>query len=597
MENQVYIDKQTNIIFTPDADNVYYPRYKDFDIKTGNASIISKIPIFRELFEFVTFTRKRTNKQTGKSRPIPLFTYQWSCLIDILSALLDPSSQEFLMAIARQGGKSASVEVLLPFALTILPKYVEVDTERFSVVLGSYKDDAVGELYKKIKPFILTAIDYYNKRNTDQLVCKVNDPSLKLMDSKDLLEIDKVFPNGLQIPYSQVRNVSAGTTNDGYYANLMIIDESGLINKDLFKTSMANFTSATAGVAVYIGVPNADSSSLFYAKRNSVAVKTLIYDYPLVYQGKKMANPKEAEKYRRDYEQKVLDSGERSSFIRWNYYLDTEDATGKFMSKEILENNNILSNEIRLPQSGGDKYIVAGIDVSAVGDYKVMVVGETTQAEEFDYLSKKKVKTYHSNVCDIISFNKEGKKQSGEEFAKQSAELCVKYKIDCVCIDSSGAGGKFFTQMFRKYLKIFGAKVMILPFSYNQNKQYLFTALEDSIYSSKIHLLQEDESWESRKLIEEMTYMVKKHVPGSTYVKYEAPKGSGFTDDHVNALALFNICLKEIHDRSRDTKKMRVGDGSGETWRLRLRRYATATVDIEEDKEKAHITSIWLKPL
>lgn len=596
MENKVYIDKQTNIIFTPDSDGVYYPRYKDFDIKTGNATVISKIPLFRELFEFVTFTRKRANKQTGKNKPIPLFTYQWSCLLDILTGLLDPSSQEFLMAIARQGGKSASIEILIPFALTILPKYVEVDTERFSVILGSYKDTAVDELYKKIKPFILTAIDYYNKRNPDQLICKANEPNSKLMDNKDLFEIDKVFPNGNQIPYSQVRNVSAGTTNDGYYANLMVIDETGLINKDLFKTSMANFTSATAGIAVYIGVPNADSSSLFYAKRNSKAVKSLVYDYPLVYQGKKMANPKEAEKYRRDYEQKVLDSGERSSFIRWNYYLDTEDATGKFMSKDILENNNILSNEIKFPVSIGSTYVVAGIDVSAVGDYKVMVIGETTQAEEFDYSSKKKVKTYHSDVCDIISFNKEGAKQSGEEFARLSAEMCKKYQVDCVCVDSSGAGGKFFTQMFRKHLRLLGAKVMILPFSYNQNKQYLFTALEDSIYSSKLHLLKEDESWESRQLVDELTYMIKKHVPGSTYVKYEAPKGSGFTDDHVNALALFNICVKEIYERSRDTKKMRVNDGSGDSWRLKLRRYSTVDIVQEEDLSK-NVVSVWNVPL
>lgn len=593
--NNIWVDKQTNIVFTPDSNGIFYPRYMNFNIQTGEARIISKIPIYKELFEFVSYSRRQVDKKTGKKYSLPLFPYQWSTLIESLEALLQPSSQQFLWAISRQAGKSANLEVLIPFALTILPKYVDVDTTRFTVILGSYKDDAVKELYKKIKPYIYTAIEFYNKRNKDQLLCYYYDKKLKLIDNNDLLEIDKLFSNGEQIPYSQIRNITCGATSDGYSANLLITDESGLISSDLFQTSMSNFTSATAGVSIYAGVPNQDSSSLFYAKRRSKTVKTLLYDYPIVRDCKYMVSEKQGDNYVKDYKSKVGEhsGGERSSFIRWNYYLDTEDANGKFISKVVLEKNNILRNEIKKPISNGNTYAVAGIDVSAVGDYKVMVIGESTIYEDFDYTTKKNISKYKNKVCNIISFNKDGKKQSGEEFAKLCVEQCIKNRLDCVSIDASSAGGKIFTQLFRKYLKLYNIKLMVLPFSYNQNKQYLFNTLEFSIYDGDLSLLKEDESWESEKLVEEMCYMLKKRVPNTTYIKYEAPQGKGFTDDHMNALALFNICLKEIKERSMDKKKCKADDGSGDVWRIRLIKYSDSNIKIEHSYKTTHIDSIW----
>lgn len=591
----IWLDEQTNIVFTPDANGVFYPRYMDFDIKTGNAKIISKIPIYRELFEFVSYDRRQINKKTGEKYSLPLFPYQWSVLIEVIEALLHPSSQQFLWAMSRQSGKSSVMEVLIPFALTILPKYVEVDTNRFTVILGSYKDDAVKELYKKIKPHIYTAIEFYNKRNKDQLLCYYNDKKLKLIDNSDLLEIDKLFSNGEQIPYSQIRNITCGATSDGYSANLLITDESGLISSDLFQTSMSNFTSATAGISVYAGVPNQDSSSLFYSKKRSKTVKTLLYDYPIVRDCKYMVSKKQGDNYVKDYKSKVGEhsGGERSSFIRWNYYLDTEDSNGKFISKATLEENNILTNEIRPPKSNNTTYAVGGIDVSAVGDYKVMVIGESTIYEDFDANTKRNIKKYKNSVCDIIAFNKDGKKQSGEEFAKLCAEQCMKNRLDCVAIDASSAGGKIFTQLFRKYLKLYGINLMVLPFSYNQNKQYLFSTLEFSIYDGDLTLLKENESWESEKLVEEMCYMLKKRVPNTTYVKYEAPQGKGFTDDHINALALFNICLKEIRERSLDKKRCKAEDGSGDFWRIRLIKYSNNDIEIKLKNNDYHIDTIW----
>ncbi|MGL5458918.1 MAG: hypothetical protein ACRDBY_04820 [Cetobacterium sp.] len=572
-----YLDRQSKIVFTPNSEGVYTPKYKNFDEETGNAKIIARNKIFLELVEFVNYARRYTDKRTGKKKSLPLFPYQWSCLLSVIDALLDPKSQQFLWAMSRQSGKTTNYEILIPFALVILPKYVETDSVRFTVILGSYKDDAVQEVFKKVRPFIYKAIEFYNKRNKDQLLCKYFDSKLKLKDNDDLLEIDKQFTNGETTTYSQIRAITCGAVSDGYSSNLSCMDESGLISADLFKTSMANFTSSTAGVTIYSGVPCENSASLFYDKKRDKMVKTFLYDYPLVRDMKYMVSKKLGDAYVADYMSKVSGNtgGEQSSFIRWNYYLDTEDSSGKFISKNTLINNNVLCNDIRRPNKSENIYVVAGVDVSASGDYKVMTIGETMIYKDFDIVTKKLVNKYRNDVCDMVSFNKLGQKQSGEDFAKNCAEMCKKYEVDCVAVDSSSAGGKIFTQLFRKHLAILGCKVMILPFSYNQNKQFLFGFLEQSIHNGDLHLLKEDSLWESEKLVEEMCYMLKKHVQGTTYVKYEAPKGNGFTDDHVNSLALFNLCIKEIYERSRDKNKCKVDDGSGNPWRLRLTRYTT----------------------
>ena len=594
-----YLDRQSKIVFTPNSEGVYTPKYKNFDEETGNAKIIARNKIFLELVEFVNYARRYTDKRTGKKKSLPLFPYQWSCLLSVIDALLDPKSQQFLWAMSRQSGKTTNYEILIPFALVILPKYVETDSVRFTVILGSYKDDAVQEVFKKVRPFIYKAIEFYNKRNKDQLLCKYFDSKLKLKDNDDLLEIDKQFTNGETTTYSQIRAITCGAVSDGYSSNLSCMDESGLISADLFKTSMANFTSSTAGVTIYSGVPCENSASLFYDKKRDKMVKTFLYDYPLVRDMKYMVSKKLGDAYVADYMSKVSGNtgGEQSSFIRWNYYLDTEDSSGKFISKNTLVNNNVLCNGIRRPNKNENTYVVAGIDVSASGDYKVMTIGETMIYKDFDIVTKKLVNKYRNDVCDMVSFNKLGQKQSGEDFAKSCAEMCKKYEIDCVAVDSSSAGGKIFTQLFRKHLAILGCKVMILPFSYNQNKQFLFGFLEQSIHNGDLHLLKEDSLWESEKLVEEMCYMLKKHVQGTTYVKYEAPKGNGFTDDHVNSLALFNLCIKEIYERSRDKNKCKVDDGSGNPWRLRLTRYATLEETPIEQAKKYLSSTLYDVPI
>ncbi|MGL5646989.1 MAG: hypothetical protein ACRDDY_03980 [Clostridium sp.] len=359
-------------------------------------------------------------------------------------------------------------------------------------------------------------------------------------------------------------------------AYLLVLDEAGLIDAQLFRTSMANFTSSTGGITCFAGVPCADASSVFYWAKASRGVKTMLYQFPDVYKHRKLISEPLAQNYKNDYEKKVktASGGIKNTEIQWNYYLNTDDIGGKFMSRERMDDNNLLQNSIRKPIGGEFRYKVAGIDVSASGDYKVMTIGETTLEESFNDKTREKTSTYRSDVCEIITFNKDGMKQTGEEFAEKCVLKCKEYELDMVAIDSSSAGGQMFTQLFNKYMAIHGLNIMVLPYAYNQNKSFLFGYLESCLYNGRTKLLKEFESWESEQLVEEMLYMLKKHNDGKTTVQYFAPKGDGFTDDHVNSLALFNICVKEIIDRSKDKRKRRASDGSGKMWILRPQKFS-----------------------
>lgn len=383
-------------------------------------------------------------------------------------------------------------------------------------------------------------------------------------------------------------------------SNHIIVDEAGLCDYDLFNTSVQPFTASVNGCTTFIGVPNQDSSSLLYRKYNDKTVKKTIYNAYDVYEMRLMVDKDFAEKYKKNLDREILSHGMKSSFIQWNYFLNFTSLNGKFMTKQILEDNEILVNDLSKPKMSDNTYRVAGIDVAASGDFKPMVIGETKVETEFNKRGDKQT-AYISKVCDMVTFNKNGKKQSADNFAKMCVEQCIEYEVDIVIMDSTSAGGKMFTQLFRQHMDTLQVDIMILPFSYNQNKQMLFGYLEDAIYSNKITLLKEKTSWESEQLVDEMCYMIREQgSKGSTYIKYYAPQGSGFYDDHVNALALFNSCLREVDERARDRKRCVANDGSGKRWRIRRHRFKKLTNDLNQNKlqqDAKSILSIWQVPI
>ncbi|MGL4998521.1 MAG: hypothetical protein ACRC5T_06080, partial [Cetobacterium sp.] len=493
MATEFYLDPQSNILFMKGGNGYYEPFAVDYNPKEGSCRIISEDQILMEVYEFINyFQRRKDNK--GKWRSNPIFPYQWSFIFRHVLALLNREGDEYLESYARQTGKSYSIKLLLAWEMVFLPRYIDVKLERYTCILCSYKKESVEKLFGECKATIHKAVEYHNKKYKDKLVSKSGEFSnSKLIDSSTILEINKMFTDGDEIPYSKTTAITLGASNDGLSSYHTIVDESGLCDYDLFNISVAPFTASINGMSTYIGLPNQDSSNLLQRKHASKGVKKCIYDATLAYEMRKMVDKQFAEDYKKHLEGVIASNGRSSSFVQWNYFINFMDMNGKFITRDILESSNILVNNIYHPNndtSDSTKFLVAGLDISPKKDYRVLTCGETSIRNGEIY----------SSVFDIKTYNKDKTRMEHEEVARQVAEDLKMYKIDMLCIDST-SHQSYFVQTLRKKICELGINTLIIPFYYNQStKPRMFGFLETMLFSGRLKLLAEKESWESEKL-------------------------------------------------------------------------------------------------
>lgn len=113
-------------------------------------------------------------------------------------------------------GKSYSIKLLLAWELVFLPRYINVKLERYSSILCSYKKESVEKLFGECKTAIYKAVEYHNKKYKDKLVTKNGEFSNpKLIDSSQIIEINKLFGDGEEVPYSKCTAITLGASNDG----------------------------------------------------------------------------------------------------------------------------------------------------------------------------------------------------------------------------------------------------------------------------------------------------------------------------------------------------------------------------------------------
>ena len=586
-----YLDPKSNIVFIKTHNGYYEPFAVDYNAETGECKVIAKDPILMEVYEFVSFHQRRRNNK-GKYVSSPIFPYQWSFIYRHVLSLLDRTGESMLESYARQSGKSYSIKLLLAWEMVFLPRYIEVKLERYSMILCSYKKESVEKLFGECKSAIVKAVEYHNKKYKDKLVTKNGEFSNpKLIDSSTIFEINKMFSDGDEVPYSKCTAITLGTSNDGLSSYHTIVDESGLCDSALFHISVAPFTASINGNTTYIGLPNQDSSNLLQTMYENKTVSKTIYDANDVYHMRKMVDKQFAEDYKKHLDGVISSHGRNSAFVQWNYFINFQDTNGKFITKKILEDSHILSNNIYIPQNiyeDKKRYIVAGLDISPKKDFRVLTGIETkiVDGEIFN------------NVFDIKTYNKDKTRMEHEEVAERVARDCEMFKIDMICVDSTSHQA-YFVQTLRKKIKELNINTLIIPYYYNQStKQKLFGYLEDSLFSGRLKLLKEEESWESEKLVEEMCYMIKeKGKKGSDTIKYYAPEGSGdFSDDHVNSLALANICYKVALEKVFNKE---IADDGAKRWKIKINKFRkidTESYDTQRDTIQNRINSFWNMP-
>lgn len=368
----------------------------------------------------------------------------------------------------------------------------------------------------------------------------------------------------------------------------IIVDEAGLCDFNLFMVSVAPFTASVNGNTTFIGLPNQDSSNLLQRMYDNKNVKNTLYDANLVYEMRKMVDKQFAEDYKKHLDGVIASNGRNSAFVQWNYFLNFTDTNGKFCTEELLEKMNVLTETTNQPINDRDntnRFLCAGLDISPKKDFRVLTCMVTEIKNGLIYNREFDKETYNKDKC----------RMEHEDVAEKIARTLKRNKIDMICVDAT-AQGLYFVQTLRKKIKEIGINTLIVPYSYNgTSKAKLFGFLEDTLYGGQLKMLKRNESWESDKTVQEMCYMIKeKGKKDNDSIKYYAPQGSSeYTDDHMNSLALANICYRHAYEMFRNKE---FADDGAKKWKIFLNKFKDLS-EVIESPLKLRINSIWEIPL
>jgi len=555
--NSLYLDEKYNILYQKNRSDYFEPIAINYNISTNECELIEDIPHLFSLVKYVSFVRRKKNPKNGKFRILPLFTYQWSSIINNIQRVLDPRSERVLNAWARQSGKSESIKLTFGYLQSFGMMYLETKLDRFSSVLASFDAKSVKKLFKETKPYILKGLELFNIMFPHSSLISDKENS-RLENNATKLEINRII-DGEELPWSQIFAITTGSQNDSLSCHCMIVDESGLVNNHDFEVSSTPFTTATNAPIFLYGLPTNSSASFLFQNFLNSNTTNVIHPWEDIYKLRLLTDKKMAEGYKLDVTNRMR-GNEKSSYIRWNYYCDFEDSNGKFITRKVLTDSKILTETIDTPITNKKNWIILGVDISPKHDYFSMTLTEHT----FDSFGNPIIKVKYMKTV-----NKNRERRSMEFKCNEIVSICDRFKVDIVCVDSTSQQ-LYFIQTLYNAMRDKKCKTQMFPYPYSSNmKEKLFGYLETMLYDQRLNLLLEDESWESEKLVEEMLYLKKEKKENR--IEYKAPDSSSgdFSDDHINSLALSTIGYHYAFECSNNRKEFNDGE---HVWRPRLQK-------------------------
>lgn len=568
---EIFIDPISKIVFAKTPKGTV-PVGINFNEETGEFESIENIEYFQTFIEYVIRSRQYYDVVRKKYTYRELFPYQWSVCLNVIDSVLSKKGKRILPIQARQTGKSEAIKVYLPFITVFARQYIEFIHERFTSILGSYKNETIEKLRKEVLPYFKTAIQVYNEMYTDiELVSALDNNHSKLTNNSNRFEISAKVDN-TYLPYSECFFITLGASQDSLTSHLTIIDESGKCNNDLFDNSISPFSNSTKGTQVFIGLPSKDRNSLLQKKyeardEENSKIEVYLYNWTMCYSLAKKTNKEHAETMKEASLSEIAVTGGHNSITnRMNYYLEFVRTDGMFLTKEVIKQHDMfkLSSNSFYEEEGFDNYRVAGIDISATstGDYFVISRGTAWQ----DHLGM-----YHSRVRRITTLNKEKTTEilTPSYKVNKICDILEEEMIDMVMIDST-AQQLHFVQLLRQTMQERNILTLLVPMNYsNKSKQTLFSIWEDSLYNGLTKFPNVKTCWETERLYEEMQTLEKKET--SSGITYEAFKSKNEiqsrsnTDDHCNSVAMLHYVLQYTELAIQNGEWFK--DGSNYEWR------------------------------
>ena len=572
-DTEIYIEPISKVVFAK-TEKGTIPIGINYEDETGNFETIEHMDYFQIFIEYVIRSRQYFDPIRKKFKYRELYPYQWAMCLKVIDSVMNGKGRKIMPIFSRQWGKSESIKVYLPFLVVFARQYVEFPHERFTGILGSYKQDTIEKLRKEVLPYFKTAIKVYNELYPEiNLVSNLELEHSKLVNNSNRLELS-VLIDGEYLPYSECFFITLGTPQDSLTSHLTVIDESGKCDNDLFDNSISPFSNSTGGTQVFIGIPSTKPNSLlqkkYEVKDDPLAkIDTYFYNWTMCYTLAKKVNPEHAEITRQSTLSNIATTGgHHSATNRMNYYLEFMKANGMFLSKDVIRKHDMMSVSSTefYEEDGFETYRVAGVDISATatGDYFVISRGTAWQDSYGMYRSK-------TRRITTLNKNKEKDLFTPDYKANKICDILEEEQIDMCMIDSTSQQ-LHFVQTLRQKMSERGLKTMLVPLSYsNQTKQILFSNWEDGLYSGFVKLPNINMCWESEMLYNEMQTLIKKETTSG--ITYEAYKNKNDiqsrqnTDDHCNSVAMLHYCLQYLDVCV--SKGEWFKDGTNFTWRAK----------------------------
>jgi len=568
-----------NIVLDRDDNGNYAPIHYAIENENGELDWVVVIDEGDIIFDWITYIKlafKDKDKVTRETVYGNLFSYQWGASINIINTVMAFQSKMIDIEWSRQTGKSFLLEHMNSFLTIFAPRYKrDLVGEKWTTITASYKDDSAKKNFKGVRAKIKNkAIPIYNDiygNSNHKLVYgkyKVGDESKTISDTTSHLEIDVIQGTTSQ-GWSQIYALSTNTDQDGYSSCLNYVDEGILVNADEYMRSIDPFTTANSACTIVTGIASVDSSSLQYLVHYDTKSIKYIMPWEEAYTMKKAINPVEAEIFKQSVLAKIdLNGGVNSTKVQTNYYMSWEITDGKFTTREQLRRNNVFQSDIEKPNINAD-YIVAGLDLSNVGDYMVLTIMEAYKYIEYNDLGEE-IENWSYMVKEIKTYNLDKKRMDSEKTADKVALDCLNNCVDMLMIDGTGTQGSQVEYIYKAVRKK-NLSTLCVPYAFSgaQNKVLMMSNLEASMFSGKLKLPKEEYKSENKSfsLLYDELIALRKYAPkGGGNTKYEASTGGNVTtDDHCMSLALGAYCIPYIKLMKSKGKNKKIEIGTTKT--------------------------------
>ena len=208
---ETYYNSDFRILFTK-IKNRYEPTLIDCeeveieDCLRYEGVRISKNSMYYTFILFVRECTDRFDKTTGLPEPGFLEFFQWYIAFENIKFAKNLKSEDSMLAVARQRGKSHIGRILMAFCTIFMPIYANIKETRYSTAWASPTTALANDHLSKLKPYFKTAISLFNKMFPESPIMTKEDDR-EIQDNKKIMEFNRETPNGV-IPYSSFNLLS-----------------------------------------------------------------------------------------------------------------------------------------------------------------------------------------------------------------------------------------------------------------------------------------------------------------------------------------------------------------------------------------------------